>query len=93
MTIKRFSSQVLKRFFERGDGSRIAAEHRPQVRDILARLNAASRPDDMDLPGFRLHPLKGRLSGHWSVTVRANWRVTFRFEGEDAVDVDYLDYH
>lgn len=93
MAIRRFSSCALKRFFERGDVSRIAAEHRHQVRDILARLNAASRPDDMDLPGLRLHTLDGRLSGHWSATVRANWRVTFRFEGEDAVDVDYLDYH
>lgn len=47
----------------------------------------------MDLPGFRLHPLKGKLSGYWSVTVSANWRIIFCFEGEDAADVDYVDYH
>ncbi len=61
------------------------------VRDILARLDASSAPDDMNLPGFRLHPLKGDYAGYWAVTVRANWRVIFRFEGGDATHVDYLD--
>ena len=83
----------MKRFFERGDESRIHAEHRDTARDILARLNAAATPEDMDLPGFRLHPLKGNYAGFWAVTVRANWRVIFRFEDGDATDVDYLDYH
>ena len=83
----------MKRFFERGDESRIRADHRTTVRDILARLNAAGGPEDMDLPGFRLHALKGEYTGFWAVTVRANWRVIFRFEGKDAADVDYLDYH
>ena len=83
----------MKRFFERGDESRIRADHRTTVRDILARLNAAAGPEDMDLPGFRLHALKGEYTGFWAVTVRANWRVIFRFEGKDAADVDYLDYH
>ncbi|MDE0712990.1 MAG: type II toxin-antitoxin system RelE/ParE family toxin [Rhodospirillales bacterium] len=63
------------------------------MRDILARLNASPRPDDMDLPGFRLHPLKGNLAGFWAVTVRANRRIVFRFEDGHALDVDYLDYH
>ena len=83
----------MKRFFERGDESRIRADHRTTLRDILARLNAAAGPEDMDLPGFRLHALKGEYTGFWAVTVRANWRVIFRFEGKDAADVDYLDYH
>ncbi len=78
---------------ERGDARRIPAEYRETVGDILARLNAAVRSDDMDLPGFRLHRLKGDRAGFWAVTVRANWRIVFRFEGDDAVDVDYVDYH
>ena len=78
---------------ERGDGRRIHAEHRATVADILARLNASSAPGDMDLPGFRLHGLKGDRAGFWAVTVRANWRIVFRFEDVQAMDVDYLDYH
>lgn len=78
---------------ERGDERRIRPEHRETVRDILARLNASATPDDMDLPGFRLHGLKGEYAGFRAVTVRANWRVIFRFEDGHAVDVDYLDYH
>ena len=74
---------------ERGDARRIQPEHREAVRDILARLNASASPNDMDVPGFRLHRLKGDLSGLWAVTVRANWRVTFRFEDGHAADVDY----
>ena len=78
---------------ERGEDRRIHAEHRERVRDILVRLNASATQEDMDLPGFRLHQLKGNYAGFWSVTVRANWRVIFRFEDGNAVDVDYLDYH
>jgi proteic killer suppression protein len=63
------------------------------LRDILARLDAAATVADMDLPGFRLHPLTGKLKGFWAVVVRANWRVIFRFEDGDALDLDYLDYH
>ena len=68
-------------------------EHAVKLRDILARLDAAGAVADMDLPGFRLHPLKGELKSHWAVTVRANWRVIFRFAEGDALDVDYADYH
>jgi len=78
---------------QRGEAGRIRPEHREAVRDILARLNASNAPEDMDLPGFRLHRLRGDLAGFWAVTVRANWRIVFRFEDGDAVDVDYLDYH
>ncbi len=91
--IQSFKSRALKRFFERGDKSRIRADHRETVRDILARLNAAAAPEDMALPGFRVHPLKGEYAGFWAVTVRANWRIVFRFEDGHAVEVDYLDYH
>jgi proteic killer suppression protein len=71
----------------------VLREHAVKLRDILARLDAASAVSDMDLPGFRLHPLKGELKGSWVVTVRANWRVIFRFVEGDALDVDYADYH
>jgi proteic killer suppression protein len=63
------------------------------LRDILARLDAAATVSDMNLPGFRLHPLKGSRKGFWAVTVRANWRVVFRFTDGEARDVDYVDYH
>ncbi len=78
---------------ERGDESCIHPEHRETVRDILVRLNASGAPDDMDLPGFRLHRLKGEYAGFWAVTVRANWRVIFQFQDGHAAAVDYLDYH
>ena len=91
--IKNIKSKTLRRFFELGDESRIHADHREIVGDILARLNASATPEDMALPGFHLHRLKGDYAGFWAVTVRANWRVIFRFEEGHAVDVDYLDYH
>lgn len=69
------------------------AEHTPKLRDLLARLDAAGTVADMDLPGVRLHPLKGDFRGFWAVTVRANWRVIFRFAESDALDLDYVDYH
>jgi len=64
-----------------------------KVRDILARLDAARAPADLDLPGLRLHLLKGELAGFWAVTVRANWRIIFRWDEPDTSDVDYVDYH
>ena len=91
--IRSFKSRALRRLMQRGDARRIDPGHRDAVRDILARLNASADPNDMDLPGFRLHPLKGDLAGFWAVTVRANWRIVFRFEDGHALDVDYLDYH
>ena len=91
--IRNFRSRALRRFIERGDERRIHPEHRETVRDILVRLNASATSDDMNLPGFRLHRLRGEYVGFWAVTVRANWRVIFRFEDGRAADVDYLDYH
>jgi proteic killer suppression protein len=64
-----------------------------KVENILATLDAADSPQALDLPGYRLHPLKGGRKGLWAVTVRANWRIIFRFENGDACDVELLDYH
>ena len=64
-----------------------------KVEDILAALDIARLPEDMDRPYFRLHPLTADRKGQWSVTVRANWRIVFRFDGSDACDVDFVDYH
>ena len=83
----------LRRLHEDDDPRGVLAEHAEKLRDILARLDAARKVEDMDLPGFRLHALKGDRKGFWAVTVRANWRVVFRFAGYDALEVDYLDYH
>jgi toxin HigB-1 len=83
----------LKRLYENDDPRSVIREHTAKLRDILARLNAASVVVDMDFPGFRLHPLKGELKGFWAVTVRANWRVIFRFAEGDVLDLDYVDYH
>jgi proteic killer suppression protein len=69
------------------------AVHAPRLRLQLGRLDAAAAPQDMGLPGWRLHPLKGPLKGMWAVSVSGNWRLTFAFEGKDAVLVDYQDYH
>lgn len=71
----------------------VAAEHVERLRDILAKLDAARSVRDMNLPGFRLHGLKGSRKGYWAVTVRANWRVIFRFDGDQAADIDLVDYH
>ena len=83
----------LKRLYEEDSPRGVLAEHVEKLRDILARLDAAQSVKDMDLPGFRLHPLKGDLKGFYAVTVRANWRVIFRFADADVFDVDYIDYH
>ena len=71
----------------------VRADHADKLGRILARLDAARTVSDMDLPGYRLHPLKGELKGFYAVAVQANWRVIFRFAEGEAQDVDYLDYH
>ena len=91
--ITSFRHRGLKRLYERGDRSQVGADMLDKIENILAVLDAATVPEKMDLPGFRLHPLKGELRGFWAVTVRANWRIIWRFEGRDAVDVDLIDYH
>jgi proteic killer suppression protein len=91
--IRTIRHKGLKRLYEDDDPRGVISEHAEKLRDILARLDAAAAIADMDLPGFRLHPLKGELKGLWAVTVRANWRVIFRFTDGDAFEVDYVDYH
>jgi toxin HigB-1 len=91
--IRNIRHKGLKRLFEDDDPRGVAAEHVTKLRDILARLDVALAVSQMDVPGFRLHPLKGDLKGFWGVTVRANWRVIFRFVEGNALDVDYVDYH
>ena len=71
----------------------VQAAHAPKLRRILAALDAATSPDDLNQPGYKLHPLKQELKGHWSVWVNGNWRVTFRFAGNNTELVDYQDYH
>ena len=91
--IKSFKHRGLKRLYERGDASGIRPDLRKTVEEILSVLDAAESPEALNLPGYRLHPLKGNLKGFWSVTVRANWRIVFRFEKTDACDVEMIDYH
>jgi toxin HigB-1 len=90
--IQSFRSRSLKALYDGKTAKRIAASQVERL-DILAMLDHAVRPGDMDVPGFRLHPLNGTLKGHWAISVSGNWRVTFRFEDGHVVDVDYLDYH
>jgi toxin HigB-1 len=91
--IKSIRNRGLRRLFEQDDPSGINPDHVGKLRDMLATLQAAPAIAHMDLPGFRLHPLKGRLKGFWAVTVSANWRVIFRFSQGHAEEVDYVDYH
>ncbi len=91
--IRSFRHKGLERFFHEGSKAGIQAAHAPRLRLQLGRLDAASSPGEMDLPGWRLHPLKGPLKGNWAVSVSGNWRLTFALDGKDAVLVDYMDYH
>jgi len=91
--IRSFRHAGLEKFFRTGSKAGIQPAHARKLGIQLGTLNLARTPEDMDVPGWDLHPLKGALANHWSVKVNANWRMTFRFEGEDAVLVDYRDYH
>ena len=91
--IRSFKHKGLAEFFRSGSTAGIQSAHANRLRLILGRLHAATSPRDMDLPGLRLHELVGNRAGTWSVSVNANWRVTFIFVGEDAEIVHYEDYH
>lgn len=91
--IKSFRHKGIQGFFETGSKAGIQPSHAARLRVQLTRLDDAISPQDMNAPGWKLHPLSGSLAGHWSVTVNGNWRLTFTFEGADAVLVDYQDYH
>lgn len=91
--IRTFRHRGLKRLYQQGDASRIRADQVSRIEDVLAHLDAAASPADLDLPGYRLHRLKGKLKGFWSVTISGNWRIIFRFTDRDAFDVELVDYH
>lgn len=91
--IKSWKHKGLKLFYDTGSIRGIQAKHKTRLTIILQRLDAAIKPDDLNLPGMRFHQLKGKKKGYFSVSVSGNWRVIYKFEGEDAILVDYLDYH
>ncbi len=91
--IRSFRHRGLRRLYERGDPSRVGADQLNRITLALADLDAASAPSDIDLPGYRLHPLRGDQRGLWSIAISGNWRLTFRFEDGDVCDVDLIDYH
>ena len=79
--------------YERGDTSGVGSDLSDRIALALADLDDAGKPSDLDLPGYRIHPLKGDLKGHWSISNSGNWRMTFRLEDGDVYDVDLVDYH
>jgi proteic killer suppression protein len=91
--IKSFRHKGLQQFFKTGSKAGIQAAHATKLRLQLAALDRAMQPLDLNAPSWALHALKGKLEGHWALTVNGNWRVIFAFENENAVLVDYLDYH
>lgn len=91
--IKSFKHKGLQAYFETGSKKGIQAKHATKLRMQLAALDTAQSIEDMDIPGYRLHPLKGKRKNIWSITVNGNWRITFEFEHGDAYIVNYEDYH
>ena len=91
--IKSFRHKGLRRLFETGNVSGIQASHAKRLRLQLSALDTAKAVEDMDIPGFRLHPLKGEMKKRWAITVNGNWRITFEFEDGNAFVLDYEDYH
>lgn len=91
--IRNFSHKGVEKFFMTGSKAGIQASHALKLARQLARLNLAKAIVDMNVPGWNLHPLKGKLSGHWAVSVSGNWRLIFEFVDGDALNVDYDDYH
>ena len=92
-TIKSFKHKGLKKFFETGSKAGIQAKHERRLRMQLAAIDTATNIDDVNLPGFKLHPLKGDRYGIWSITVNGNWRITFEFVDGNAFILNYEDYH
>jgi len=91
--IRKFKHGGLKRLYAKGDRSRVRSDQAGRIALTLADLDSAGKPDDLNLPGYRLHRLKGRLKEYWSISISGNWRITFRFEEGDVYDVDLVDYH
>ena len=91
--IQSFRHKGLRQLYEDNQPRLVRPDLVRKIRRVLAFLDRAKGPGDMSIPGYRLHPLKGDLQGFWSVSVGANWRITFRFEGNDPCEVDLVDYH
>jgi proteic killer suppression protein len=91
--ILRFRHKGLERLFAFGETRGLSAQHVKRLRRLLASLSTASIPQNMDIAGYQLHQLAGERKGEWAVSVSGNWRLVFRFEGENATDVDLVDYH
>ena len=91
--IRTFKHRGLERFFRKGDHRGILARSEARIERILDRLDAVATPEDMNIPGYKFHRLTGARQDTYAVTVTGNWRITFRFEGDDAVDVALEDYH
>jgi len=91
--IKSFKNKALSKLYTDGNRGKINPDHVSKILRVLDRLDASVNPQDMNLPGYHLHQLKGRLKGVWAVSISGNWRITFEFEGNDAINIDYLDYH
>jgi proteic killer suppression protein len=91
--IRSFRHEGIKKFFETGSKAGIQPKHAAKIGDQLSALNIAIKQEQMAFPGWQLHALGGELTGHWAVSVNGNWRLTFAFEDEDAILVDYQDYH
>lgn len=91
--IRSFRHRGLKRLYQRNDRSRVRADQADRLAIALADLDDARRPSDLDLPGYRLHPLEGDLKPLWSISISGNWRIVFRFDEGDVYDVDLVDYH
>ena len=91
--VRNLRHKALTRFYETGQVRGLPPQFVERLRLILADLDAARQPKDLDLPGYRLHPLRGDMKGYWAIDVSRNWRVIFRFEAGDVYDVDLVDYH
>lgn len=93
MPIRSFRSKSLARFWNKGDTSKLPSEQLARIRNRLSVLDAATKPEDLDIPGYFFHALLGDRAGFYSVRITGNWRIVFRWSGTDAIDVDHTDYH
>jgi toxin HigB-1 len=91
--IKSFRNKALDNLYHGGGGKGLPAQFVPKIRRVLLAIDQAHVPEDLSQPGFGMHALTGDLAGFWSITVTRNWRIVFRFEGQDAIGVDFVDYH
>lgn len=91
--IRSFRSKALKRFAEQGDGSKLSIQNVERLKIMIGQMDAAAAPEELNLPGFYFHPLRGKDRGRYSIRVTGNYRLTFAWDGEDAIGVDLEDYH